>query len=82
MDTGRQKPDVRTTIAELLALPLQLTRSALLVPAMVTQAARILEDIARIVAAVEELVDLSRGTLTRIQQTADAASVLPDESRG
>lgn len=70
-------PDVRTTLSDLALLPWQLTRSAMLVPGLVAQAGRILEDIARIVGAVEELLGATRTTLTRIQHTADAAAALP-----
>ena len=64
-------------LGELVALPVTLTRSAMLVPGMVNQAAGVLDDVARIVAAVDELVDVARGTLSRVQHTAEAASTLP-----
>ncbi len=70
-------PDVRTTLLELLALPVQLTRSAMLVPGLVNQAARIMEDIAGVAAAADEVLDVVRGTVMRIQHTADAAAALP-----
>ncbi len=69
--------DVRTVLGELAGLPLALTRSALLVPGLVTQASRILDDIAGIVAATEELLAVVNATLTRIAKTADAAATLP-----
>jgi len=69
--------DARAVIGDLLRLPVALTRSALLVPALVTQASRILEDIAGIVAATEELLGVVNTTLTRITKTADAAAALP-----
>lgn len=69
--------DVRTVLGELAGLPLALTRSALLVPGLVTQASRILDDIAGIVAATEELLAVVNTTLTRIAKTADAAATLP-----
>ncbi len=69
--------ELRSTLGELWALPGQLTRSALLVPGMVNRASRVLEDVARIVEAVDELLDVVRGTLTRIEHTADAAAALP-----
>jgi len=68
---------VRSTLGELFALPFSLTRSAMLVPGMVNQAARILEDIARVVETADELVEAARGTLNRIHHTAEAASALP-----
>jgi hypothetical protein len=70
-------PDVRTALGELIALPWRLTRSALLVPGLVNQASRIMEDIVRIVAAAEELLALVSGTLSLVQQTAEAAAILP-----
>ena len=69
--------DARTILGELVGLPLALTRSALLVPGLVTQASRILDDIAGIVTATEELLALTSSTLTRIAKTADAAASLP-----
>ncbi len=69
--------DARAVIGELVGLPLALTRSALLVPGLVTQASRILEDIAGIVAATEELLSVVSTTLTRVAKTADAAATLP-----
>lgn len=69
--------DVRTVLGELAGLPLAMTRSALLVPGLVTQASRILDDIAGIVAATEELLAVVNATLTRIAKTADAAATLP-----
>ncbi len=69
--------EVRTVLGELAGLPLALTRSALLVPGLVTQASRILDDVAGIVAATEELLAVVSTTLTRIAKTADAAATLP-----
>jgi hypothetical protein len=69
--------DARTLLGELAGLPFALTRSALLVPGLVMQAARILDDIARIVAATDELLAAVNTTLTRIAKTADAAATLP-----
>jgi hypothetical protein len=69
--------DARTVIGELVGLPFALTRSALLVPGLVTQAAKIMEDIAGIVAASEEVLGLVNTTLTRVAKTADAAATLP-----
>jgi len=68
---------LRATLGELLALPVSLTRSAMLVPGIVNQAARIMEDIAAIVGAADEVLEVVRGTVTRIQHTADAAASLP-----
>ena len=67
----------RTVLGDLLGLPFALTRSALLVPGLVTQASRILEDIAGIVGATEELLAVVNATLTRVAKTADAAAALP-----
>ena len=61
-------------IGDLVRLPVALTRSALLVPGLVTQASRILEDIAGIVAATEELLSVVNTTVTRVAKTADAAA--------
>jgi uncharacterized protein YoxC len=69
--------DTREMIGDLLRLPLALTRSALLVPGLVTQASRILDDIAGIVAATEELLSVVNTTVTRVAKTADAAAGLP-----
>jgi uncharacterized protein YoxC len=69
--------DARAMIGDLVRLPVTLTRSALLVPGLVTQASRILEDIAGIVAATEELLSLVNTTVTRVAKTADAAAGLP-----
>ena len=69
--------DARTLLGELMGLPIALTRSALLVPGLVTQASKILGDIAGIVAATDELLGVVNTTLTRIAKTADAAAVLP-----
>jgi hypothetical protein len=70
-------PDARSTLAELIGLPLALTRSVLLVPGLVAQAARILDDIAGIVAATEEVLEVVNATVTRVAITAEAASALP-----
>jgi hypothetical protein len=70
-------PDARSVLGELVGLPFALARSALLVPGLVTQASRVLDDIAGIVAATEELLAVVNTTLTRIAKTADAASALP-----
>jgi uncharacterized protein YoxC len=64
-------------LGDLVGLPFALTRSALLVPGLVSAASRILDDIAGIVAATEELLAMVNTTLTRIAKTADAAAVLP-----
>ncbi len=77
MTSGSAGPSLRAVVGELVSLPFQLTRSAMLVPAMVNQAARLLEDIAHIVEAADELLEVVRHTLTRIQHTAEAASALP-----
>jgi uncharacterized protein YoxC len=69
--------DARGMIGDLVRLPVALTRSALLVPGLVTQASRILEDIAGIVAATQELLSLVNTTVTRVAKTADAAAGLP-----
>src|SRR4051812_33820173 len=69
--------DARAMIGDLVRLPVTLTRSALLVPGLVTQASRILEDIAGTVAATEELLSLVNTTVTRVAKTADAAAGLP-----
>jgi uncharacterized protein YoxC len=69
--------DARAMIGDLVRLPVTLTRSALLVPGLVTQASRILEDIAGIVAATQELLSLVNATVTRVAKTADAAAGLP-----
>ena len=69
--------DARGMIGDLVRLPVTLTRSALLVPGLVTQASRILEDIAGIVAATQELLSLVNTTVTRVAKTADAAAGLP-----
>jgi uncharacterized protein YoxC len=69
--------DARRMIGDLVRLPVALTRSALLVPGLVTQASRILEDIAGIVAATQELLSLVNTTVTRVAKTADAAAGLP-----
>jgi uncharacterized protein YoxC len=71
--------DARALLGDLIRLPGALTRSALLVPGLVTQAARILDDIAAIVAATEELVSVVNTTVARVAKTADAAAALPDQ---
>jgi uncharacterized protein YoxC len=70
--------DARALIGDLIGLPFALTRSALLVPEMVVRASKIMDDIAGIVAAAEELLGVVNATLTRIAKTADAAAALPN----